>query len=217
MEEDAERTAGIPPGSVRFGNTMFFRKPDNDWLYDLGWVPTGEGWRRKGKEYLTDSSPHAREVFRMQMAVTKEMAAARSLPDGWDGPALRQLLEVLSGAVGGLTNGQVEMFMGSFGLWMATKGGAHPPHFDDVLRACGLWTFASAVMYTCGMPMARCRPGDWKCPQCGFSNHAFREKCVGKGGECKCPASFGLHAFGDDASSEGVKEVTLTARPGGGS
>eukprot|EP00972_Heterocapsa_arctica_P002485 358870-Heterocapsa_arctica.AAC.1 len=65
------------------------------------------------------------------MAFTRELAAARSLPDGWDGPTLRQVLEVIAGAVGSLTNGQVEMFMGSFGLWMATKGGAHPPHFDD--------------------------------------------------------------------------------------
>eukprot|EP00972_Heterocapsa_arctica_P101027 14889838-Heterocapsa_arctica.AAC.1 len=61
MDEGAERTAGIPPGSVRFRNTIFFRRPDNDWLYDLGLVPTGEDWREKGREYLTDSSPHARE------------------------------------------------------------------------------------------------------------------------------------------------------------
>eukprot|EP00972_Heterocapsa_arctica_P064247 9480867-Heterocapsa_arctica.AAC.1 len=58
------------------------------------------------------------------MEVIREMAAARSLPDGRDGPTLRQVLEVVAGAVGVLTNGQVEMFMGSFGLWMATQGGA---------------------------------------------------------------------------------------------
>eukprot|EP00972_Heterocapsa_arctica_P025995 3826813-Heterocapsa_arctica.AAC.1 len=64
------------------------------------------------------------------------------------------MLEIVSGGVGGVTNGQVDMFMGAFGLWMATKGGARPPHFDDVLCACGLWCFASAVVCTCGMPMA---------------------------------------------------------------
>eukprot|EP00972_Heterocapsa_arctica_P017100 2528047-Heterocapsa_arctica.AAC.1 len=67
------------------------------------------------------------------MEFTREMAAARSLPDGWGGPTLRQVLEVIAGAVGCLTNGQVEMFMGSLGLWMANQGGARPPHFDDTL------------------------------------------------------------------------------------
>eukprot|EP00972_Heterocapsa_arctica_P088637 13070354-Heterocapsa_arctica.AAC.1 len=64
--------------------------------------------------------------------------------------------------------------------------------------------------------MARYRKGDWKCPQCGFSNHGNKGKCVGLGGECKCPASYGLHAFGDDSQPKGGKQATLTARPGGG-
>eukprot|EP00972_Heterocapsa_arctica_P101355 14939225-Heterocapsa_arctica.AAC.1 len=72
------------------------------------------------------------------MEVTREMAEARGLPDGWDGPTLRQVLEIVSGGTGCLTNGQVEMFIGSFALWMATQGGAHPPSFDDTLCACGL-------------------------------------------------------------------------------
>eukprot|EP00972_Heterocapsa_arctica_P080151 11814115-Heterocapsa_arctica.AAC.1 len=90
MSEEAERTAGIPPGSVQFGSSMFFRMPDNDWLFDPGWVPTGEAWPNLGRSYLTNSSPHARAVYEAQMEVIREMAAARSLPDGWDGPTLRQ-------------------------------------------------------------------------------------------------------------------------------
>eukprot|EP00972_Heterocapsa_arctica_P040426 5953970-Heterocapsa_arctica.AAC.1 len=90
MSEEAERMAGIPPGSVRFGSTACFRRPDNDWLFEPGWVPTGEEWANLGRLYLTNSSPHARAVLEAQMEVTREMAAARSPPDGWDGPTLRQ-------------------------------------------------------------------------------------------------------------------------------
>eukprot|EP00972_Heterocapsa_arctica_P057145 8432499-Heterocapsa_arctica.AAC.1 len=90
------------------------------------------------------------------------------------------------------------MFMGSFGLWMATQGGPHPPSFDDTLCACGLWCFASAVMCMCGMPTARYRTGGWKCPQCGFSNFARSKTCGGRGGQCNCSEIYGLHAFGDD-------------------
>eukprot|EP00972_Heterocapsa_arctica_P055887 8243365-Heterocapsa_arctica.AAC.1 len=67
MSEESERTAGIPPGSVQFGSTMLFRRPDNDWLFDPGWVPTGEEWANLGRYYLTNSSPHARAVFEAQM------------------------------------------------------------------------------------------------------------------------------------------------------
>eukprot|EP00972_Heterocapsa_arctica_P005196 771131-Heterocapsa_arctica.AAC.1 len=67
MAEEAERSAGIPAGSVQFGNTIFFRRPDNDWLFDPGWAPSGEDWPNLGRHYLTKSSPHARAVREAQM------------------------------------------------------------------------------------------------------------------------------------------------------
>eukprot|EP00972_Heterocapsa_arctica_P086906 12811341-Heterocapsa_arctica.AAC.1 len=66
------------------------------------------------------------------------------------------------------------------------------------------------------MPTARYRKGDWKCPQCGFSNHANKKKCFGLRGQCNCPGIYGLHAFGDDTQTKGGKQITLTARPEGG-
>eukprot|EP00972_Heterocapsa_arctica_P061772 9108169-Heterocapsa_arctica.AAC.1 len=88
------------------------------------------------------------------MPFRREHLAARWYPDGWDGLTLRQLLEVVPGAQGGMSKGQVDMFIGSFGLWMATRGVPHPPHYDDVLCACGEWWFASAVMCRCGMGLS---------------------------------------------------------------
>eukprot|EP00972_Heterocapsa_arctica_P078640 11596971-Heterocapsa_arctica.AAC.1 len=54
MAEEAERSTGIPAGSVQFGNTVFFRRPDNDWLFDPGWAPSGEDWPNLGRHYLTN-------------------------------------------------------------------------------------------------------------------------------------------------------------------
>eukprot|EP00972_Heterocapsa_arctica_P017737 2621428-Heterocapsa_arctica.AAC.2 len=71
-------------------------------------------------------------------------------------------------------------------------------------------------MCMCGLPTARYRAGDWKCPACGYSNFASNKACGNIGKNCKCLATYGLHAYGDDSSTSGRHQATLTAKPGGG-
>eukprot|EP00972_Heterocapsa_arctica_P092288 13610004-Heterocapsa_arctica.AAC.1 len=40
MEEDLHAVPeDLPPGCERIQGTPFWRNPENDWMYSLGWVP----------------------------------------------------------------------------------------------------------------------------------------------------------------------------------
>jgi hypothetical protein len=88
---------GLPAGSMEIpGVKGYWRNPENDFLYQVGYLPPGEKWRQEGKRYLTEHSPHAREVVAKQLPGRKAFLEAFGYPDGHDGLTFRQVCEVLA-------------------------------------------------------------------------------------------------------------------------
>eukprot|EP00972_Heterocapsa_arctica_P103751 15290904-Heterocapsa_arctica.AAC.1 len=86
-------------------------------------VDTDES-RDHGRDYLTASSKHAREVHEKQIPSRKIMLERYRYHDGHDGLTFRQFLEVIATLQGTISHGQMAAIAGGFAKWMSEAQGA---------------------------------------------------------------------------------------------
>jgi hypothetical protein len=209
---------GIPEGARNLPETNIQRNPTSDFMYHVSWKADTEEANRLGRDYLTASSEHAKEVHETQLPARKVFLATYSWHNGHDGLTFRQYLDGLATLQGALSHGQVASISGGHARWGqdAQRGKLTPPGFDDSWCLCGQWVRASATFCNCGFPAGRYRKGDWKCTHCGKTNFGKNNWC------CKCknaPVSEGMHAVGDDSLNRAKQQLMLqpmgveTSRP----